>query len=94
MNDAEKRELIAWLRNCADMSDHGGDVPLIKAADALEETLWRDIESAPYRDGKEFIALVMGDIYQMAFIEGEFWDVIQNSIVGYPTHYKPLDAPE
>jgi hypothetical protein len=102
MNDTEKRELIELLKTPPVMSqvvsyDHLYKLMTVlmdKAADALEETLWQDIESAPYRDGKVFRAIVMGDQHTMVFEAGEFWDVMQNAIVGYPTHYKPLDTPE
>ena len=49
MTDAEKRELIARLRDSNINMSRFSDVAQ-QAADALEQTLWRGIDSAP-KDG-------------------------------------------
>lgn len=88
------KELIAALRERADVFESfNPDAVLLKrAANALEAQEWRDIESAP-KDG-EFIGYIPGyGATQMEFEDGVFWCVYRNSIVGDPTHWKPLDTP-
>ena len=98
MDDTEKRELIAKLRG--EKVDFVGEIDLkLLAADALEETLWRDIESAPM-DGTVFVGFQESgdpDTYECRWYDnwgaGGFW-MDNADTEPTPTHWKPLDTPE
>ena len=110
MNDTEKRELITLLKNPPVLRDDTkiallyGDIidRMELAADALEETLWRDIESAP-KDGTRIMAKVdfndsgRVEVHEIWYQDGEpypWWGYSSRYRVNIPTHWKPLDKPE
>ena len=103
MNDTEKRALIEALRKAKGseilptvlLGMHNAEVACLKAADALEETLWRDIDSAP-KDGSK-VMVSDGDVATIGEWDCEFgnwWSDYLSSDLTDITKWKPLDTPE
>ena len=98
MNDTEKRELIDELRVQAQGFRQNGMLRALRsvnlAADALEETLWRDIDSAP-KDGSK-VMVSDGDVATIGEWDCEFgnwWSDYLSSDLTDITKWKPLDTP-
>ena len=99
MTEKETRELIELLRLIAE--DSVGYVLLNRAADALEDTLWKPIAGMPEKlmDGREVLLgnSISKDTFVCCWDFG--WVAITEggdsySFVERATHYREITAPE
>ena len=91
MTEKETRELIELLRLIAEDSV-GYDLLLNRAADALEDTLWKPIADMPdeLKDGRDLL-LARG---RMGIITIDHYDCDSFYDFENPTHYREITAPE